>query len=292
MKIEDIILPEFKYKSKIVNDQIVLTDKNLLRQKNNVRDWWNKDAQKDEIKSAAAISKNKVSTPFVKLPKLPDSKIIKDKIICDLGCGYGRILIPLAKLRPKMAIGVDISEVMLGKCVFYANKENVKLFLVNTYLPKLPFKTGSLDVVYSSAVILHLDRDIVSSLFKEIERVIKPGGRVVLQGSFPNRLCANALSNWAPSSIKARITGKNVAPGMPKYYSYWELLKILRATNIKWEIKPVYLQVFPLNINIFRLPFSSLIRSFNNFVDSNLQGRAHFLAGLFFGNYFDLEGTK
>ena len=47
-------------------------------------DWWEKDAKTDHINSATAVTADKALSPFIKLPKLPDEKDVKNKVILDI----------------------------------------------------------------------------------------------------------------------------------------------------------------------------------------------------------------
>jgi SAM-dependent methyltransferase len=60
-----------------------------------------------------------------------------------------------------------------------------------------PFRDGVADYVLASAVCHHLDDGALQSMFQDIRRVLKPGGRLVLLDALlaPKRLASRAL--WA-----------------------------------------------------------------------------------------------
>jgi SAM-dependent methyltransferase len=95
--------------------------------------------------------------------------------ILEIGCGVGRLLVPLAE-RVAVAHGVDISPVMIGKAKEYAaGATNVKTALTDGSLEHLV--NESLDFVFSFIVFQHIpDRAPIRRYVEEAARVLKPGG--------------------------------------------------------------------------------------------------------------------
>jgi SAM-dependent methyltransferase/drug/metabolite transporter (DMT)-like permease len=95
--------------------------------------------------------------------------------ILEIGCGVGRLLVPLAE-RVAVAHGVDISPVMIEKSKEYAaDAPNVKTALTDGSLAH--FANESLDFVFSFIVFQHIpDRTPIRRYVEEAARVLKPGG--------------------------------------------------------------------------------------------------------------------
>lgn len=95
--------------------------------------------------------------------------------ILEIGCGVGRLLVPLAS-RVAVAHGVDISPVMIGKSKEYAaGAPNVKTALTDGAFSHLA--DSSLDFVFSFIVFQHIpDRAPIRRYVEEAARVLKPGG--------------------------------------------------------------------------------------------------------------------
>ena len=101
--------------------------------------------------------------------------------VLDLGCGAGTDLLIAAQMSgPEgRAIGVDMTASMLVRARASASDmglENVKLH--ESLIESVPVADGSVDVVISNGVI-----DLVPdkpAVFAEIDRVLKPGGRLQL----------------------------------------------------------------------------------------------------------------
>jgi ubiquinone/menaquinone biosynthesis C-methylase UbiE len=101
--------------------------------------------------------------------------------VVDLGCGGGLdVLLAAAKVGPTgKAVGVDLTPEMIELARRNAAKAGVANaeFYLST-IDKLPLPDGSVDCVISNCVInLAPDKRAV---FREVCRVLKPGGRVVV----------------------------------------------------------------------------------------------------------------
>ncbi len=112
------------------------------------------------------------------------------EIVLDIGCGHGLMLIGAAKhLTAGKAIGVDVwvqdqqVDNNMDAAMHNADLEGVAERVEVRYgdARDLPLDNASIDVVFSSWMIHFLmDPDDRLQVFKEINRVLKPGGRVVI----------------------------------------------------------------------------------------------------------------
>jgi SAM-dependent methyltransferase len=91
--------------------------------------------------------------------------------ILDVGCGTGANLILLSKYGD--AEGVDVSEDALAFCR-ERGLEKVRLGAGED----LPYEDGEFDLVTAFDVVEHMDDDLAG--IKEMRRVLRPGGRVLL----------------------------------------------------------------------------------------------------------------
>src|SRR5215211_1430931 len=91
--------------------------------------------------------------------------------ILDVGCGTGANLLMLSKYGD--AEGVDISEDALAFCR-ERGLEKVKLGAGE----ELPYDDGTFDLVTAFDVVEHMDDDLAG--LREMRRVLRPGGRVLL----------------------------------------------------------------------------------------------------------------
>jgi len=91
--------------------------------------------------------------------------------ILDVGCGTGANLLMLSQYGD--AEGVDISEDALAFC-HERGLANVKLGAGE----ELPYDDGTFDLVTALDVVEHMDDDLAG--LREMRRVLRPGGRVLL----------------------------------------------------------------------------------------------------------------
>lgn len=98
---------------------------------------------------------------------------IKGQSVLDLGCGTGRVIGELKREGAKIK-AVDIS----GGILKVAQKKFPDVEFVLADAADLPFESESFDLVVSLFLIVHIKK--LSSVFDEIYRVLKPGGRLIL----------------------------------------------------------------------------------------------------------------
>lgn len=143
--------------------------------------------------------------------------------ILDLGCGDGFYLYLLSNLGIKLNLfGADFDINALNSAKKNINSKNFKLIKADI-MEKLPFKDDFFDGIVMSEVLEHLPDDI--KCMKEVRRILKKGGRVVL--SVPN---INYPLFWDPISwILQRIFNTHIKSGF--WAGIWN--QHLRLYNLK-----------------------------------------------------------
>jgi 2-polyprenyl-3-methyl-5-hydroxy-6-metoxy-1,4-benzoquinol methylase len=106
------------------------------------------------------------------------------QVLVDVGCGWGRWSIAAAKAGFK-PIGIDVHIDALAAAGRVTRQIGVEADFVCAGAERLPFRSGSIDVVFSYSVLQHLDREKVAAFFREASRVLKPGGACLIQ--LPNK---------------------------------------------------------------------------------------------------------
>ena len=93
--------------------------------------------------------------------------------ILDAGCGAGAVLKRVERFGH--AVGVDLSDDALGFCRARGLRD-----LVRGDVNALPFASESFETVISSSVLYHQWVADVGAALRDLRRVLKPGGRLVL----------------------------------------------------------------------------------------------------------------
>jgi ubiquinone/menaquinone biosynthesis C-methylase UbiE len=115
---------------------------------------------------------------------------LKDKQVCEVGCGYGVISAYFAS-RGAHVWGFDVSETNLCVAQRAAQVNGVaeRISLQVMQGECLAFADDSFDLVFGNAVLHHLD---IAGGAREIYRVLKPGGVAI----FREPLGENRLLEW------------------------------------------------------------------------------------------------
>ena len=118
----------------------------------------------------------------------------------DIGCGHDVVPAwvdhPAKHLRPQAGIDLD----------FEALQRNTQVrWRVSASGEALPFRAGSFDLVTANMVVEHVLTP--ESLFREVSRVLRPGGRFVVHT--PNvHGYTTVLTRLIPAGLRARVASK------------------------------------------------------------------------------------
>jgi len=105
------------------------------------------------------------------------------KRVLDLGCGCGRVIRHLGFFEGAELVGTDYNPKLIEWC-----QANLAFghFDINELDPPLKYADGSFDFIYALSVFTHLTERLQLLWMKELKRVIRPGGYllVTLHGTF------------------------------------------------------------------------------------------------------------
>lgn len=119
---------------------------------------------------------------------LAQKQKLKNKTIFDIGSSNGLLASYLLKEKPRKYEGIDPNK----ESVTFSNKHNKGAKFTVSTADKLPAKTNSFDVALMFDVIEHVPADGEVTALKEVNRILKKGGSLLL--STPNNnIFTNAL---------------------------------------------------------------------------------------------------
>ena len=230
---------------------------------------WEAEASEDHVASAIARGSAGVDdyeTLTAKITPLWDRLPhgLKAGTVLEIGCGYGRIPLYLGRehdLTWETYCAVDISEEMLRRLLEYRARFGLvptgRLYPICVSADSLPLKDSSVELVLSSAVFLHMGKSFVRRTMEEIARVLKPGGDVVFDVSFPN--------SRNPTSYLPRLKPKRLrSPNFLKYWTHDEVQGLLRESGLEAKsgpiaIEPTSFALLPKRVGPVGVPFSRRI---------------------------------
>jgi ubiquinone/menaquinone biosynthesis C-methylase UbiE len=238
---------------------------------------WDAEATTDEVAAAAALPKHEARDVFVKLPPLLRDLEVRDRVLLDIGCGYGRTLLPAARDgAPAAAVGVDVSAVMLGKARLYSNQMGLEPALARASVTTLPLAGASVDVVYSSAVMLHLPKSTVQAALREVHRVLRPGGTATFEACFLGWANPDGLQQRVITTVARRV----LRTAFVRTYGRSELEALVASTG-PWrsvEIAPEAYKVVPTVVGTWTIPaVRSWLKRINAAASARLRTRAAFV---------------
>jgi len=98
-----------------------------------------------------------------------------ESVICDMGCGPGHITRYLFD-KGLNVFGIDISE----KCIEIARRKNPKMRFQVMDMARLDIEDESIDGIIAFYSIIHTPKRFVHILFREFNRVLKKGGKILI----------------------------------------------------------------------------------------------------------------
>lgn len=157
-------------------------------------------------------------------------KYLKKPVIIDLGCGPGLLLKAIDKIIPKSSLtGIDPSRYMLE----IAKEKTNKSQLIVGKSDNIPLENNFADVIVSRFSLSYWKNP--NDSFKEISRVLKPDGLIVLEAL--NR----DFSKWNLFLLRIRMMLRGLDDEMIHYsldvykdaYSFEQVFKMLIDADFK-----------------------------------------------------------
>ena len=116
----------------------------------------------------------------------------------DVGCGTGNYTVALAKMGVQIT-GMDPSIKMLN----VARNRSNSIDWIQGLAENIPIKSDTIDGIICSLTVHHWSN--LKSSFKELSRVLKPKGRVVIFTSTPEQMKGYWLNHYFPKMLQDSI---------------------------------------------------------------------------------------
>lgn len=147
------------------------------------------------------------------IPNIPLPKSEGERLL-DIGCNWGRWCVAAARsgYRP---VGIDpsLGAIMAARRTCRALQVSAEFVVGDARF--LPFADESFDAVFSYSVIQHFSYEDAAKAFSEAGRVLKPGGRCLIQ-----------MPNWLGARSLYHLTRRGFAAGRDFDVRYWRLSEL------------------------------------------------------------------
>jgi 2-polyprenyl-3-methyl-5-hydroxy-6-metoxy-1,4-benzoquinol methylase len=101
--------------------------------------------------------------------------------VLDVGCGTGNLLLALGRDRRDLDLaGLDSDPRALSRAARKARRAGLAVRWDRGFADALPQADATVDVVFSSLMLHHLDPPQKAAMLAEVHRVLRPGGVLVL----------------------------------------------------------------------------------------------------------------
>jgi SAM-dependent methyltransferase len=158
--------------------------------------------------------------------------------VLDYGCGIGATEQAMRRRWPNAAIdGVDTSAGSLASAEAL-QVPNARFHLLRSG-EKLPFGDGTFDVVYSNGTFHHIDHGEHPAVFREITRVLRPGGHAFVCENNPY----NPVTVWGMHRAPLDADAKMLFP----FY----LARLQRCAGLQVEATRFYV-FYPKHLKFLR----------------------------------------
>ncbi|MHA1722235.1 MAG: class I SAM-dependent methyltransferase [Candidatus Baldrarchaeia archaeon] len=109
-------------------------------------------------------------------------KSSRAKLVLDVGCAEGFITNFLSQL-PAYVIGIDLDE-----SIKIAKSKVSRADFIRVTITHLPFKNECFDAITLLEILEHLPNNILNEGIKEVDRVLKPGGTLLISVPYKEKI--------------------------------------------------------------------------------------------------------
>ena len=152
------------------------------------------------------------------------------KVVVECGCGLGGNILPFADRH--QCIGVDYSKVALKKL----RRHTRDMFVALGDISAIPLRDESVDyVILARVLFVHEDLNFIASILRDVQRVLKPQGKVVIINDFNSggvRLF-NGINEFLARLLEVLRRRQSMHEFMLYYFSHEDLRQLLAQARME-----------------------------------------------------------
>lgn len=179
--------------------------------------FWDEKQNLEEVYSnAGRVARN-----------LREITALRGKKVLEIGAGTGRDSIPLLE-DGAIVYQLDYAQNSLRILKKLSEEQHLPVHIVGGDTFLLPFRTGSLDIVFHQGLLEHFRKPVAEQLLRENIRVLRPGGLLLVD---------------VPQRYHSYTVVKHLLIAANKWFAGWERsfsVRELRSLMQKLGLTPVY----------------------------------------------------
>ena len=177
----------------------------------------------------------------------------KTDVVLDVGCGQAELFTVIrTNYLVTNYIGIELNHINIKKCKKFFRHPEREALLQHDVTLGLPIKDNSIDLVTCNFLLEHLPKEKSFFVFKELIRVCKPKGQILITMPFRQKGEPNGepkhIYEWYPEDIDEQIDKYDNIRLLETYLANVRVKDILKSPygniykQLKGKVHPVFIR--------------------------------------------------
>jgi ubiquinone/menaquinone biosynthesis C-methylase UbiE len=157
--------------------------------------------------------------------------------VLEAGCGTGTLALMVKFGHPDVeVIGLDADPRVLTLARRKAARDDLDVKFFEGCIEAMPFPDESFDLVFSTLVLHHLPGEVKAQACREMFRVLRPGGRVIIADFAPPQGWPASLVAAILGGFRLERTAENFAGRIPSMLHEAGFIPVHEVFHTAWSI--------------------------------------------------------
>ena len=177
----------------------------------------------------------------------------KTDTVLDVGCGQAELFTVIrTNYLVTNYIGIELNHLNIKRCKHFFRHPEREALLQHDVTLGLPIKDNCIDLVTCNFLLEHLPKEKSFFVFKELIRVCKPKGKILITMPFRQKGEPNGepkhIYEWTPEDIEQQISKYNNIRLLQTYLANVRVNDILKSPyasiykGLKGKVHPVFIR--------------------------------------------------